>query len=76
MTHKILSPEEISALNYELGMTFDTTLTEERFNQILDALLPTLEEFPDAQGTLMGFGEIEWCKRRAERIQKSKNVAA
>jgi hypothetical protein len=65
-----LTYEEISALNDELGMTFNTTLTEARYNEIMDALLPTLEGFPDAQATLKGFGDLEWRKRRAERNQK------
>jgi nucleoid DNA-binding protein len=66
-----LSPAEINALNYELGMTFDTTLTEQRYNELMDALLPTLEGSPDAQGTLEGFGQLEWRKRRIERNHKT-----
>lgn len=66
----ILTYEEISALNDELGMTFDTTLTEERYTEIMDALLPRLEGSADAQATLMGFGAYEWRKRYVERIRK------
>jgi hypothetical protein len=61
---------EIDAMNFEMDTTFDTTLTEERYNQLLDALLPTLEGFPDAQATLKAFGDLAWRKRRAERNQR------
>jgi hypothetical protein len=66
-----LSREEISALNYELGMTFKTTLTEARYNELMDALLPTLEGFPDAQATLAHFGKREWLERRFKNEKKS-----
>jgi hypothetical protein len=68
-----LNREEINALNYELGMTFDTTLTEKRYNEIMDALLPTLEGSPEAQATLAHFGKTEWIERR---YQQKKETAA
>jgi hypothetical protein len=70
-----LTDAEIDALDFELGTTFDTTLTEERFNELVDLLLPTLEGFPDAQGTLLGFGKKEWRERRFSRLKATKSAA-
>ena len=58
---------EIDALYLELDTTFDTTLTEARYNQIMDILLPPLERFPDARATLRRFGKLEWRERRVAR---------
>jgi nucleoid DNA-binding protein len=66
-----LSRAEIDTLNDEILLTFNTTLTEQRYNELMDALLPTLEGSPDAQGTLEGFGQLEWRKRRIERNPKT-----
>jgi nucleoid DNA-binding protein len=68
---KELTHTEIGALHFELATTFDTTLTEQRYNEIMDLLLPTLQDCPEAQGTLFGFGSLEWRKRRAERNRKT-----
>jgi hypothetical protein len=72
---KPLTHTEIGDLNYELCTTFRTTLTEERFNELMDLLLPTLEGFPDAQGTLLGFGKREWGERRFQRLKATKSAA-
>jgi hypothetical protein len=66
-----LSPAKIDTLNDEILLTFNTTLTEQRYNELMDALLPTLEGSPDAQGTLEAFGQLEWRKRRIERNRKT-----
>jgi hypothetical protein len=66
-----LSREEMDTLSDELLLTCNTTLTEARYNEIMDALLPPLEGFPDAQGTLKAFGHPEWRKRRAEHNRKT-----
>lgn len=58
---------EIDALYLELDTTFETTLTEARYNQIMDVLLPSLEKFPDARATLRRFGKLEWRERRVAR---------
>jgi hypothetical protein len=73
---KQLTKSEIDALTREILLTFDTTLTETRYNHIMDAILPTLEGFPDAQGTLMAFGQLEWRKRRTERNRKNNKETA
>jgi hypothetical protein len=70
-----LTHAEIGDLNYEFLTTFDTTLTEERFNELVDLLLPTLEGFPDAQATLLGFGKEEWLDRRFSRLKATKSAA-
>jgi hypothetical protein len=60
-----LTQEQRSALEFELVTSaLDGVLTEERYHQILDALLPTLEGFPEAQATLETFGKQEWQMRR------------
>jgi hypothetical protein len=72
---KQLTDYEIDALEFELVTTYCTTLTEARYNEIMDALLPTLEGFPDAGATLKSHGSDEWRKRRAERSHKTSSAA-
>jgi len=73
---KKLTDTEMDALYFELGTTFETTLTEARYNEIMDLLRPTLEDFPDAVGTLEGFGKEVWRERRAARTHPPRASAA
>lgn len=46
-------------------------LTEERFNETLDLLLPMLPDIPEATATLKLIGGREWLERRHKRIKAS-----
>jgi hypothetical protein len=46
------------------------TLTEQRYNELLDILLPTAT-FPETRASMLHCGELEWIERRNQR-----NVAA
>jgi uncharacterized protein YggL (DUF469 family) len=64
---KQLTHAEFDALDFELASTCQTTLTEQRYNEILDAMLPMLEEIPEAQASLTYSGKREWVERRRNR---------
>jgi nucleoid DNA-binding protein len=67
-----MTPALRTELEFELvTRALDDTLTEARYNQILDLLLPTVAESPDAEAMLEGFGQLEWRKRRIERNHKT-----
>jgi hypothetical protein len=54
----------------------EDTLTESRYNEILDVLLPSVSDSPEAAATLKGCGEPEWKQRRFERLKKISVEAA
>jgi hypothetical protein len=51
--------------------TLKNTLTEQRYNEILDMLLPNISQSPDATAQLKSFGKLEWRQRRSERLKAS-----
>jgi hypothetical protein len=66
---------ENNGLERELVLSsMNDTLTEARYNEILDALLPSIE-VPDAIAMLEGFGEPDWRKRRFANHHASSAVA-
>jgi hypothetical protein len=66
---------ENNGLERELVLSsMNDTLTEARYNEILDELLPSIE-VPDAVAMLMGFGEPEWRKRYVERTRRTTSAA-
>jgi hypothetical protein len=64
------STEELLQFDVELtkGAILDT-LTEERYVELLDILLPTVYD-PQTRAGFMGCGEPAWRKRYVERIRK------
>lgn|GEM_PF-5523077 len=45
------------------------TLTEQRYNEILDALFAVLPDLPEATATLKALGRPEWQQRRALHLE-------
>jgi hypothetical protein len=75
-TTQHITMEQQAELEFELATTARKgILTEERYNQIMDALLPPLEGFPEVQATLVTFGKEEWRIRR-ENPSKAPSSAA
>ncbi len=69
--------EQLSALESELVLgALRATLTEPRYNEILDVLLPTVADVPEAAATLKACGAPEWKERRFERIRATQVPAA
>jgi hypothetical protein len=73
MMHQI---DELTKLEIELVVgAMKNTLTEERYNEILDILLPTILNSPDTQATLIVCGKQEWQERRFQRLKATKSAA-
>jgi len=69
-----LTPQD---LTLELTLNaLEGTLTEIRYNEILDILLPDVADCPDAAALLKGFGEPEWKQRRALRSRTQSTASA
>jgi hypothetical protein len=67
-----MTPKLRTELEFELvTRSMDDTLTEARYNQILDLLLPTVAESPEAEAMLEGFGELEWQERRHQNHKET-----
>jgi hypothetical protein len=61
---------EMNKLERELIKTaLDHTLTETRYNEILDILLPTMPDIPEGTATLKSLGKKEWIDRRYKRLK-------
>jgi hypothetical protein len=71
-----LSELNHSTLETELVVSaLDGVLTESRYNEILDALLSTVSDSPEATAMLKGFGNPEWQERRHNRTKFSSSAA-
>jgi hypothetical protein len=69
------STEEL--LQFDIELTKGAilgTLTEQRYTELLDILLPTVTD-PEAQTNLMGCGSGEWRKRYVEHNRKQTTAA-
>lgn len=62
-----MNEQQLSTFERELVVEgLSGRLTEQRYNEILDVLLPNTS-VPDARATLKGFGEPAWRERREAR---------
>jgi hypothetical protein len=69
---RAITQDELGKLQAELVLgAIQGTLTEGRYNEILDILLEVAAPSIEATATLKECGELEWIERRNQR-----NVAA
>jgi len=83
LNNETLTPEQARWLEQTQDLTLELTLnalegtlTEIRYNEILDILLPDVADCPDAAALLKGFGEPEWKQRRALRSRTQSTASA